>query len=205
MLLCDIGNSSYHFYDGVKEEKYFIEDFKPSEFKERVFYICVNPHVKTKLELLDNWIDLSLDVAMQNYYPTMGIDRVIACEAISDGVVVDAGSAITVDIVKDGVFMGGWIALGLHQLQKSYSEISSKLSYQFNYNLNFDIMPKNSQDAITYGALKPLCSEILSYGLPITLTGGDATKLAPFLEGAIVDELLLFKGMKKIIQRADLC
>ncbi|PCI92632.1 hypothetical protein COB11_06900, partial [Candidatus Aerophobetes bacterium] len=37
------------------------------------------------------------------YYETMGIDRIIICESIQDGVIIDAGSAVTVDIVNNGV------------------------------------------------------------------------------------------------------
>jgi type III pantothenate kinase len=48
--------------------------------------------------------------------------------------------------------------------------------------------------------LKPLYSEVNSYKLPIILTGGDAKKLARVFKDASVDELLIFKGMQKIIK-----
>ena len=205
MLLCDIGNTSFHFYDGQNSYKKSVASFDPKTLKEELFYICVNPKIKPLLEPLANYKDLSKFVDYSNYYATMGIDRIIACEAIENGVVIDAGSAITVDIVKEGVFCGGYIYPGTEAMQKCYQNISSALDYPFHYELDLDIMPKNSQDAITYGYLKPLQSEVNSHNMDIYLTGGDAQKIAKLFANAYIDEALLFTGMKKIIQRANLC
>jgi type III pantothenate kinase len=41
--------------------------------------------------------------------------------------------------------------------------------------------------------------------MKIFLTGGDAKKFAQIFPHAKVDEGLIFKGMKKIIKKADLC
>ena len=205
MLLCDIGNTSYHFYDGHNCYKKSVQSFDPKTLQEEVFYICVNPRVKPLLKRLSNYKDLSEFVDYSRYYPTMGIDRIVACEAIEHGLIVDAGSAITVDLVKEGIFCGGYIYPGSEAMRKCYQNISSALDYPFNYALDLDIMPKNSQDAITYGYLKPLQSEVNSHNMDIYLTGGDAKKMAKLFANAHIDEALLFQGMKKIIQRADLC
>lgn len=50
----------------------------------------------------------------------MGLDRKIACAGLSDAVIVDAGSAVTVDIMKEGVHQGGIILPGLINLKKIY-------------------------------------------------------------------------------------
>lgn len=205
MLLCDIGNTSYHFYDGVHEKKEDAASFDPRAIKEKVYYICVNAKVHAKLKNLPNWIDLSLYVDRSNYYETMGIDRIVACEAIQSGIVIDAGSAITVDKVQEGVFMGGFIYPGVRAMEQTYKNISSALDYSFNYKVDLDKMPKNSQDAISYGYLKPLQAEVLSHNTELILTGGDAHKLSCVFPHATIDELLLFGGMQKIIQRAKLC
>ena len=84
MLLCDIGNTSLHFFDGENDYKIDVKSFDSSSVQEEVFYICVNPQLKEVLKLLKNWIDLSLHVEMSKYYETMGIDRIMACEAVSD-------------------------------------------------------------------------------------------------------------------------
>ncbi|ABB44166.1 pantothenate kinase [Sulfurimonas denitrificans DSM 1251] len=205
MLLCDIGNTTYHFFDENSSYKEDAKLFNPSSIKREVFYICVNSSVKERLSLLDNWIDLSLHVDMSRYYKTMGIDRIMACEAIESGVVVDAGSAITVDIIKNGNFEGGFIYAGVKAMNECYKNISAQLEYSFNFELDLDKMPKNSRDAISYGYLGLLYKEVASYGMKIYLTGGDAGQFSKLFLNSDVDELLLFKGMKNIMKKANLC
>lgn len=200
MLLCDIGNTSYHFLNGDIDHKESVTAFDPSSIKEKVYYICVNSTVQTVLDSLKNWINLKSCVDMSNYYETMGVDRIFACEAIENGVIVDAGSAITVDIVKDGKFQGGFIYPGITAMSKTYENISLALAYPFNFDLDLDRLPKNSRDAISYGFLKTLSREVISYDMEIFLTGGDAFKLAKIFPSAQIDKVLLFKGMKKVIK-----
>lgn len=198
MLFCDVGNTSFHFFDGENEYKESVDSFNSSEITQNVYYICVNPQVKEVLKLLKNWIDISVDIDMSKYYDTMGIDRIMACEAIKDGVIVDAGSAVTVDLVKNGKFQGGFIYPGIKAMSQTYENISSALSYPFNFDIDLNSLAKNSQDAITYGYLKTLQSEVLSLGAQIYLTGGDAENFLKIFKNAIVDKRLIFKGMKKV-------
>jgi type III pantothenate kinase len=200
MLLCDIGNTTYHFLENDNSFKKSVKDFDPSDIKKKVYYICVEPKVKKTLAKLENWIDLSQYIDIKKYYPTMGIDRIVACEAIDDGVIIDAGSAITVDLVKAREFKGGFIYPGINKMRDTYKEISSALDYEFNFDLDTKTLPKNSQDAISYGFLKPLYSEVISYNAPIILTGGDAKKLKSLFKDAIVNEMLIFDGMRKLIE-----
>ena len=205
MLLCDIGNTSYHFLDGEFSFKKSVASFNPLNIKEKVYYISVNKKLADELAGLSNWINLADFIDMAPYYETMGIDRVVACETVQNAVIMDAGSAITVDIVKNGSYEGGFIYPGMLAMQKSYENISPALAYSFNFDLALDIMPKNSQDAISYGYLKTLYSEVLSYKLPLILTGGDAKLFAKIFKEAKIDEKLIFKGMKKIMKKADIC
>jgi len=205
MLLCDIGNTSYHFLDGDEDFKKCVKTFNPLEIKEQVCYISVNDKLQTQLEGLDNWINLAKSIDRTNYYDTMGIDRIFACEAVRHGIIIDAGSAITVDVMRNGVFEGGFIYPGIHAMMNSYSMISPSLNYSFNFEVNLDKMPKNSQDAISYGYFKTLYSEVISHNLPIVLTGGDGEKFTKIFPDATVDEMLIFNSMKKIIQKADIC
>ncbi len=205
MLLCDIGNTTYHFFDDKESYKKDVKIFDPSSVTDEIFYICVNPNIKKLLKPLKNWVDLSGYVDMKNYYETMGIDRIAACEAIEEGVIVDAGSAVTVDVVKGGKFEGGFIYPGTSAMSKCYKNISDALEYSFNFELDLDKMPKNSRDAISYGYLKLLYSEVKSYGMDIYLTGGDAAEFAKIFPASHIDEILLFKGMKNIMKKANLC
>jgi type III pantothenate kinase len=205
MLLCDIGNSSYHFLNQEEDYKEDVKLFDPSSVKEELYYICVNPDTKKLLKPLKNWIDLSQYIDLCNYYETMGIDRIAACEAIQNGVIVDAGSAVTVDVVRDGRFEGGFIYPGTKAMSECYKNISSALSYSFNFELDLDKMPKNSRDAISYGYIKLLQREVVSHKMDIYLTGGDALRFAKVFPASNIDERLLFKGMKKIMKKANIC
>ena len=199
MLLCDIGNTSLHFFDGKNDYKQDVKHFDSLSISEDVYYICVNPKLKEVLKLLKNWHDLSLHVEYSKYYETMGIDRIMAVEAVDDGIIVDAGSAVTVDVVKDGNYEGGFIYPGKIAMSKTYVGISSALDYTFNFDCDLKTMPKNSQDSISYGYLKTLHSEVMSHKMDVILTGGDALEFAKIFPKARVDKQLIFKGMQKII------
>ncbi len=199
MLLCDVGNTSFHFFNGKENYKKDVKSFESSSITEEVFYICVNSQLKEVLKLLKNWIDLSQYVDISKYYETMGIDRIMACEAISNGIVIDVGSAITVDIVKNNIYNGGFIYPGIKAMNQTYKNISSALDYSFNFECDLDIMPKNSRDSISYGYLKTLYNEVVSHNVNIYLTGGDAQKFALIFKDAKVDDKLIFNGMKKIM------
>jgi len=205
MILCDVGNSSFHFDNNGEIYTQSVETFNPSQILEDVYFICVNPHVIGLLNGLCNWINLADFIDMSKYYETMGIDRIIACEAVDNAIVIDAGSAITVDIVKNGCFEGGFIYPGVKAMQETYANISSRLDYSFNFECDLDIMPKNSQDAITYGFVRTFYTEVMSHGMPIVLTGGDALKFKKIFKEAKVDKELIFSGMKKIIQKVQPC
>ena len=199
MLLCDIGNTSYHFYDLQNDYKESVECFDPSSIEEEVFYICVHPLLKERLKTLPNWHDLEETVDRSRYYDTMGIDRIMACEAIDNGVIVDAGSAITIDVVKEGVFQGGFIYPGLKAFERAYASISEALSYELGNDIDLSHLPKNTPDALTYGFLSGLVKEINSHNLDIILTGGDAALLKRHIPNAKSEPLLLFKGMLSVI------
>jgi len=201
MLLCDIGNTSYHFLQEGRDYKEDVSAFDPASIKQKVYYICVNAAINKVLTTLDNWIDLKDKVNMDDYYETMGVDRIFACEAVSNGVIIDAGSAITVDVVKDGKFQGGFIYPGVNAMAKTYENISPALSYPFNFDIDLNKLPKNSVDAISYGYLKMLYMEVMSHDMEIYLTGGDAKKISHIFKDAKIDETLIFNGMKKIISK----
>ena len=67
------------------------------------------------------------------------------------------------------------------------------------------IMAKNTPDSITVGFLAPLVDKINSLGRPLYVTGGDSRVLSHLLCDAIVDDLLVFKGMKKLVEKGHLC
>lgn len=205
MIYCDIGNTSVDlFYDG-KRTKLSVEEFAPHVFLDDVYYVSVNAAFNERIKEVANWHDLREFIDWEKYYPTMGIDRIMVCEAIPDGVIVDAGSAITVDVMEHGEYRGGFISLGIRSANEAYARLSPALDVSFNFEVDLTIMAKNTPDALTVGFLAPLIEKIESLGKPITLTGGDSGLLSRFLREAVVEEDLIFQGMKKLIEKGVKC
>ena len=205
MILCDIGNTTIDWEIYGEYSKQSVEDFDPFLFTEMIYFVCVNSKVLPRICELKNWIDIARHIEWKKYYPTMGIDRIMVCEAISHGVIVDAGSAVTVDVMCHGDYEGGFIALGLRSVQEAYAKLSPALAWSFNFEVDLTIMAKNTPDAITIGYLAPLIEKIKSLGSPIIVTGGDSKVFSSFLDDAIMDNHLVFKGMRKLIEKGQLC
>ena len=205
MILCDIGNTSVDMFMEDTRSKLSVENFDPAMFHDDVYYVSVNASLHEHIRELKNWHDVRELIDWDKYYPTMGIDRIMVCEAVEEGVIVDAGSAITVDVMRDGVYQGGFIALGLRAAQEAYARLSPALDVSFNFEVDLAKMAKNTPDALTVGFLAPLICKIESLGKPLYLSGGDARLLSRFFTDAIVDEELIFKGMKKLIEKGVKC
>ena len=205
MILCDIGNTTIDWEINGEYTKQSVENFNPALYTEIIYYICVNTKLLSHIYTFTNWINVANYIEWQKYYPAMGIDRIMVCEAISNGVIVDAGSAVTVDVMNDGHYKGGFIALGLRSAQAAYEKLSPALDWSFNFEVDLTIMAKSTPDAITIGYLAPLIDKIKSLGSPIIVTGGDSNVFSSFLGDAIVDNHLVFKGMKKLIEKGPLC
>lgn len=203
MILCDIGNTHFFFLDerkGAYKQK--AEGFDISSIKERVYFISVNHYWEKRLEFEENWINLRPYIDFTLFYESMGIDRISCCLAAENALIIDAGSAITVDKVEQGRHSGGFIYPGFTALQKCYKDISPRLDVSFNFDIDLATMPKNTRDALSFGVLSPLICSIrnLSQNTDIIITGGDAEKLHPFIPNAAIDHELVFKGIKKIIE-----
>ena len=205
MTLCDIGNTTVDIYEDGASRKVALLEFEPEGLVGDVWYSCVNTVVSKSVAQLSNWYDISALIDWQKYYPTMGIDRILVCEAIEEGVIVDAGSAMTVDVMSDKSYQGGFIALGLKSAQEAYRELSPALGVSFNFEVDLAKMANNTPDAITIGFVAPLVEKISRLGSPLYICGGDAILLSHFFPHAIVDNELIFKGMKKLINRNNLC
>jgi type III pantothenate kinase len=205
MTLCDIGNTTADIFEDGIRRKIPLTEFDPEALEGEVWYANVNRALDEKLENLSHWHTITTLIEREKYYLTMGIDRILVCEAIEDGVIVDAGSAITVDVMSDGVYEGGFISLGLRSVREAYTRLSPALDVSFNFEVDFGKMAKNTPDSVTVGFLAPLIHEIQRVNKPIYLTGGDAPIFARYFTDAIVDEILVFKGMQKLINKGSKC
>ena len=138
------------------------------------------------------WIDHitleGLDLRI-NYSPVhnLGLDRLIACygvHAYCSGpvVVVDLGSAVTVDSLSDTHFEGGIIAPSLRAVKAGMQQITPHLPTSSD-NMPLDFPPKNTQNALWWGqyafwiaGIEGMILEVAraTRTQEIILTGGDA-------------------------------
>lgn len=205
MILCDIGNTTFHFLINGKHKKYFLDEKIP-KFEDEVYFISVNEKATKKLlKKNPNSYDISSLAKFETAYLGMGIDRVIACCFLDDIVIVDAGSAITVDIIENGSHKGGFILLGLQSFIKSYFKISKKLKINFEKNTNLDKIPLCTKDAIQYAIMKSIILPIKEVSLDkkIIFTGGDGEFLSSYFENSQYKKDLIFENMKRIIDAND--
>lgn len=201
MILCDIGNTTFHFLINGKHEKYFIYESLP-KFNETIYFISVNENGTSKLKKnYTNCIDVEKFLRFETIYEGMGLDRKIACSGLNNAIIVDAGSAVTVDIMKEGVHKGGIILPGLVSLKNLYKQISTKLDYEINTKVNLDKIPLCTQDAISYSILKSIILPIkeIANNEEIIFTGGDGEFLSRYFKKCTYKKDLIFENMKGII------
>ena len=200
-LLADIGNSYFHIYNGLTVEHLNYDDaiqkYKDTPLK----YISVNQKIEAKIGHIDVWENLSSSMVIEGQYDTMGVDRKALCLSHSEGVFIDAGSAITVDVVAKGKYVGGFILPGLKAYINSYKSISPILDISLNRELLLDSLPGTTKDGISYGIIASIKALIdqHSNGKILYFTGGDGEFLSSFFEDAIYDEMLVFNGMQQAI------
>ncbi len=201
LILCDIGNTTFHFLINGVEQKYFLNERLPN-FEETIYYISVNDNATSNLKLTnDKLVDLEQFVEFKTKYKGMGLDRKIACIGYDDAIIVDAGSAITVDVMKKAKHKGGFILPGLKSIQDLYPKISYKLQFDFNTKVNLDKIPLCTQDAISYAILQSIIEPIkkIRKKQQIIFTGGDGEFLSKYFENSIYKKDLIFENMKRII------
>lgn len=203
MLLCDVGNTFLHFYHNGKiwkEKPYHISQKKDSL---TIYYISVNERFEhcllashPKCINIGNYIDI------ESAYEGLGVDRKATCKAIEDGVIIDAGSAITIDVMSEGVHLGGYIMPGLSTYKAMCAEISNALDKEFEPSVSLSQLPLNTSDALSFGALKSVILMIknTSRTKRLYFTGGDGKFFSKFFENAIYDNTLIFKGMQKALE-----
>ncbi len=200
MLLLDIGNTNVKYFDGHRVWRERVEAFQLPDAP--FYYICVNPRVEEKLAASAYGQDLKAWFDFPTRYSGLGVDRIAACYTVEEGVVVDAGSAITVDLMRGGVHRGGFIMPGLSSAKESFANISSKLICDPHREVDLTQLPQNTADALIYATINPivLMIEEVRGDLPLIFTGGDAKRLLPFFKDARFRENLVFEGMQKAIK-----
>lgn len=202
MILCDIGNTFLHFYQEGRIWKESPQKLLRKRDDE-IFYISVSKRsLEELLKVCPKSINLAPYFTLDTAYRGLGIDRIAACQTISDGVVIDAGSAITIDIMQDGMHLGGYILPGISSYLRLFSGISERLKMMPDLSLDLDLMPQNTKEAISLGILKSIVTFIqeVSKGKMIYFSGGDGKFFSKFFKNSIYNEMLVFNGMLKAME-----
>ncbi|MEA3289655.1 MAG: type III pantothenate kinase [Campylobacterota bacterium] len=212
MTLCDIGNSTFHFKQGKKDFKISVDKnikHLPT-IKGKIYYTSVNNKgTKKLLKKYPDALNIETIVKFKTKYQGMGIDRKIVCSYIQNGIIIDVGSAITVDIMDNGKHKGGIIIPGFNAYKKIYPQISKKLSFIFKNDINLDKIPLNTQDAINYPIIGSIVSQIKSihekYEKTIYFTGEDSKVLLKYFKNIDIKykKNLIFNSMKSIIKQKE--
>ena len=151
---------------------------------------------------------------INRYQPvdSLGVDRwvaMIAAHALnqSPAVVIDCGTAVTVDAVNsDGIFEGGLIFPGIHLALESLNQADNlNLARQS----DASVFALDTDQAMYSGVLYSIAGGIdaivqsmrksLGYSVNIYLCGGDMDKFAGLLQHNVIKEPeLVLKGLKVI-------
>lgn len=163
--------------------------------------------------------DTPLPIEVRYDRCTLGADRVAAavgaCSVSENVLIVDAGTAVTTDLVAGGVYLGGNISPGLHLRFKALSDYTSRLP-RVSAEGEIPLLGHDTVTAIRAGVVGGLVSEIKdifltirnSYkDLKIVLTGGDSPFLVPLLRksgvNAETDPETLGRGLVRIFNYND--
>ena len=146
---------------------------------------------------------------------TLGCDRLAAAVGAANEMparnllVIDAGSAITIDFVdKKGNFCGGNIAPGVKMRLKALHEYTARLPY-VEKDGDTPMLGYDTETAIRSGVIRGICHEIDGYinefrenygDVFVFLTGGDEKTLINNIKNRIfADKFLVAKGLNKIL------
>lgn len=164
-------------------------------------------------------LDSSTPLPIKNTYEsrdTLGYDRIAgAVGAFSllpgkDVLIIDAGTAITIDLLtSNGEFYGGNISPGLNLRFRALHEFTSRLPL-VEKKESYPLTGRNTEDAILAGVMNGATFEIDSYidhfkkqfpGIKIILTGGDINYFEKKLKNSIfVHSNLNLTGLNRILE-----
>jgi type III pantothenate kinase len=131
---------------------------------------------------------------------TLGVDRLAAAAGAvrrhpgADLLVIDAGSALTVDQVTGGAFRGGSISPGLAMRFRALHDYTDRLPLVAKRS-GFTFPGKTTEDAIAGGVIMGLAYEIIEYirtfekmyRNPVAvITGGDGGIITPLTGGKLL-------------------
>ena len=224
-LIVDIGNSFIKVavveHDEVLELRRYqsLEEFAVSNivaefpFLQRAIVASTAMVTREVAELLENWglwvleMTPATPVPIGNGYltpETLGVDRLAAAVGAVSQVgesclIVDFGSAITIDLVENGVFRGGNISPGVEMRFRALHDYTKRL-------------PKcePTDEILERGVMQGITHEIEGYisgfyaknvKLSLIFTGGDAKYFVKRIKNAIFAKYdLVICGLNRILE-----
>ncbi|MDU7693562.1 MAG: type III pantothenate kinase [Helicobacter sp.] len=223
-LLCDIGNSFLHFahFDEIKNAlncfdnnknipPLRIYDIAPNDlehflanFDNNIYYISVSAKNEAKLLGIKNAINMSNKIAINTAYKGLGADRAAACKGIKEGIILDFGTAITIDYMKDNAHLGGYILPGFAGYKNALLSASSILDLNF-LDLFDDKIPQNTKEAIFFPLISFINQAIKKEPeLMVYISGGDGERFATFFPNARELKCVNFLGLARQILELEL-
>jgi type III pantothenate kinase len=164
----------------------------------------VNSYENPERMGVDRWL------AMVAAYNNVFTPQTSKNEGTNGVIVVDAGSALTVDVVEHtGQHLGGYIVPGLMMAQQvlfanterviKYDESNIELSV----GTEFNNLGKNTLQCVEYGVINQLVALVQMVvnrypNFEILCTGGDGELIANFFTTAVVDRNLVLKGLWQV-------
>lgn len=173
----------------------------------------LSPDIKkyaTEWIILDSHTPLPLDIDYDTP-ETLGADRIAAAVGarynfgFHNMLVVDVGTAVTIDVVQGRRYCGGNIMPGLDMQLKAMHEFTARLPKVKSDVLNDRFFGRSTHDAMLKGALVDIAAAIEYSRLragkkcKIILTGGDAPKILQFMTSSFITAPdLTLQGLCKI-------
>ena len=236
-LILDIGNTQIKAAVFNQHELVHLESSKETEVEfadaiirkypkvENVIISSVRHLSNNLLSFIENrsrklfLLNADLPIPLENLYEsknTLGYDRLAACAGACDKypksniLVIDAGTAITFDFVNDKAqYLGGCISPGLNMRFKALNQFTQKLPH-LSINQEFNLIGKNTNDAVISGVQNGIVFEVDSYinnirnqypNLKVVLTGGDAIFIHKFIKNhADLQPEILLEGLNSILE-----
>ncbi len=173
-----------------------------------------NTFKQNKFLILNNTTPLPI----KNNYKTpetLGYDRIAAAVGAfehfptSPCLIIDAGTAITVDLMYESSFMGGCISPGIEMRFRALHQFTNKLPL-LTKSTNFDYPGKSTEESIYNGVIQGVVFELekriedFQKSYPngkIIITGGDGFYLVKLIKKTIFAEPeLVLKGLINILK-----
>lgn len=233
-LIADIGNSSvkialYEGKDKVRSEKLieltgeWLHTLLSSADIEKAIISSVRALPDSIIRELTEKISFLHVLSAESKLPfkldyrspeTLGPDRIAAIGGAfmlypeSTSMVIDAGTALTYDLLEGGVYHGGNISPGIRMRFEALHRFTGRLPFVNTLN-PYESPGKTTEEAITAGVVNGVLYEINEYirtfekkypGIRIIITGGDAAYLSDKLERVIYIPDIVLEGLNYILE-----